>query len=621
MSGFPVLPYGFVGQICRTKRAGLFLIFYLLLALPAGNAFGKGAICLLDSTEIQVKQNLTAEVKFHKSFEITSDAGIRLAQVIIPVNDYIEVSDINGFTELPGGQLIKLSKKDISASSLPGSKGLNGTQAVAISLRTPTAGSRIYYEYKLEIKSLLYLPRITRRTDYITKRLVVNLRWDKGVNLHYDSEGVDSIPGTRNISFFADDLAEVPDEPESCPDRLHISISAEIFSYGKIQYYSRNWPDVGRFFALLAVQPLEADTELKTLSQRLCINSRSREDTLKAFFEFLADSVSYVALQMGKGDFTPQACSVVLSRRFGDCKDQSVLLTSLCRVAGLDAYPALVNTRDFPAVDYLHPWPAWFDHVITVVHGANGDLLLDPSDPLATPTAIPPRLRGKSYLICDGRSELKAAPSGPIPAFGIAWNFRLNPPLIDGFAVDFSLNYYGDAAEIYRGFWQSTEQERARLTTLNQLKSAGWNLANLELLGIQTNFDTLETLGRFAINFDASPDSHNISIASPLGNYLIDNLFSDMRKNDYCRSGGSLRLEETIVVKDVITGVAVGPEYSDSWNRPGLSFADEMAVVGDSATYHRIFEFAGETLKASDYNAFRDFLLSRRDQQYIGLRK
>jgi hypothetical protein len=46
-----------------------------------------------------------------------------------------------------------------------------------------------------------------------------------------------------------------------------------------------------------------------------------------------------------------------------------------------------------------------------------------------------------------------------------------------------------------------------------------------------------------------------------------------------------------------------------------------MVMDNENATYHRIFDFAGETIKASDYNAFRDFLLSRRDQQYVRLQR
>ena len=404
-------------------------MFYL--ALSARDASSAGAVCLMDSTDIRVLDNLTATVEVHRSYEITSEAGIRFAQVIIPINDFIAVENINGYTELPGGSLARLTKEDVVTSAAPGYKGLGNIQAVTISLRPPTVGSKLYYEYKLVIRSLLYLPRITRRTDCSIKRFAASLRWDKRVNLNYDAAGVDIVPGKRQVNFTAGDLPEISSEPESCPDKLQISISSDIFSYDKGQYFSKSWADVGRFFALLAVQSPESDSQLQSLVARLCVNSRSRQDTLSAFFNFLADSVSYVALQMGKGDFTPHSCTAVLGRRFGDCKDQSVLLSSLCRAGGFDAYPALIYTGDYPVVNQLHPWPAWFDHVVTVVRDGGQELILDPSDPSGSTTSLPPRLRGKSYLVCDGHSDLKTAPRGNDPAFGISWNFHFPalPPL------------------------------------------------------------------------------------------------------------------------------------------------------------------------------------------------
>jgi hypothetical protein len=151
-----------------------------------------------------------------------------------------------------------------------------------------------------------------------------------------------------------------------------------------------------------------------------------------------------------------------------------------------------------------------------------------------------------------------------------------------------------------------------------QLKD--WSVSSLEIGGVTNRNDTLDITGRFAIDFSAAGDSHNISIASPLGSYLLGNIFSDVRKNDYCQSG-PIRLEETIIIDHAKSGVTVGAEYSDSWTRQGLSFTDQLTMNGDQAIYHRLFDYAGETINAVDYNAFRDFLLSRRDQQYVRLQK
>jgi hypothetical protein len=142
----------------------------------------------------------------------------------------------------------------------------------------------------------------------------------------------------------------------------------------------------------------------------------------------------------------------------------------------------------------------------------------------------------------------------------------------------------------------------------------------VEFEGVSTRDGTLEVSGHFAIDFAAVGDSHTVSLASPLTAYLLNNLFPDARKNDYCRTS-SLRLEETIEIDYAISGVTIGSEYSDFWARQGLTFTDQMTMIGNQATYYRVFDFAGQTIKAVDYNAFRDFLLSRREQQYVKLQK
>ncbi len=610
MTRFPVANTGIVAT----------LLLAAILALPSKEAGSKGAVCLLDSTHINIKNNLTASVKIHRSFEIITEAGMRYAQVVIPSNDFISVRGVKGYTMLPSGSKVELTKLDVGTTSSPGFGGMSGLQAVIFSLRTPTPGSKIYYEYELVIKSLLYLPRVTRRTDYATNRLTVSLRWGKKVGIRYDAEGVTEELHEDGVLFWAENLPELPDEPESCPELLHVSVSADQFSYGKAKFLSRNWQEVGRFYSRLSVQPIEVKSEIDTLAARLSAESLTREDTLAAFFDFLADSVSYVALQMGKGDFTPHNCSVILKRRFGDCKDQSALLASLCYSVGIEAYPALVFTGRYPEVDSLWPWPAWFDHVVTVVKNPEGDLLLDPSDHLGSIGYVPPRLRGKSYLVCDGVSGLARAPEGPNPAFGIFWQFVLSRPVDNRLEVAFLMRYLNDAAGLYRSLWAAMDTSGVKASLLYQLRYSGWNPSTLELAEIYSAGDSLVASGKFVIDINGIGDSRSLAIASPLNSYLLDNMFPEVRRGDYCRAG-ALRLEETVIIDRAIPDIQIGPAYSDSWSRQNLSFKDEMMIDHDRSIYHRLFAYDGSVLPAFDYNAFRDFLLSRKDQQYVRFQK
>jgi hypothetical protein len=308
-------------------KAAIFIITLSVLSLfgVPDDARAKGAICLYDSTDIEVKKNLSAVVRIFKTFEITTEEGARFAEAVVPLNDFIRIDDIEGYTRLPGGRKIKLKSRDIQTASAAREREFGGTRLQLISLRSPTVGAIIHYQYTLNIKSLLYLPRITRDTSYPTERFVVRLRWHKSVKLNYDFAGLEIEPSEKDIRFYARDLPELPLERQSCPDGLYLLLSSEVFIYDKMKFHSRSWADVGLFFARQALQSEESLIEAGRLASRLVRGSLSRKDTLNALFDFVADSVSYVALEIGKGDFDPNSCGLIIERRFGDCKDPAQL--------------------------------------------------------------------------------------------------------------------------------------------------------------------------------------------------------------------------------------------------------------------------------------------------------
>jgi hypothetical protein len=585
----------------------------------------------LDSTDILIKNNLTAEIKVNKSFRVTSTAGSRFADVKIPLNDFIEVSDIKGYTQYPNGKKVRLSQQDIGISSAPGFRGFGGIQVITFSLPNPVLGSKLYFQYKLKIKSLLYLPRLAPRADCPTERIAISLNWQSQIKPRFDSEGFsftskDSLGSfsqqlqKKDMKFYAENLPEIPEEPFSCPMRYHVLFSADQFSYGKSKFNSVSWQEVGYFFSKLSTQPREKIDELKSLASKLASACKNRNDTLASFFNFVADSVSYVALQVNKGDFTPHSCDIILSRRFGDCKDQSVLLATLCRAAGFEAYPALIATGDIPEVSQLFPWPSWFDHVVTVVKTGDSDIILDPSDRLSGINSIPPRLRGKSYLVCDGVSGLQTVPVGPKPYNVIDWNFELSSGVSDNLDVLFNMLYVNDAGAAYGIIWQKDKTNQGSSFLESQLKYAGWDLTSFNVDNFAIKPDSLSISGIFSVSVIDMGEYRNLSIPSPLSTYLLQNLFPDVRVTDYCNHN-SYRLEESIALDNSTINILPMTLFSDSWRRAGFEFTDELTVVSGRPEYHRLFEYNGDPLSAADYNAFRDFLLSRKDQQYVRIKK
>lgn len=92
------------------------------------------------------------------------------------------------------------------------------------------------------------------------------------------------------------------------------------------------------------------------------------------------DAVRYQNYSPGLLAIVPENVSVIWERRFGDCKEKSLLLTWLLREMGIDAEPVLVATSIGRALPDLLPAPILFDHVVTRVHLGEKILWIDPTD-------------------------------------------------------------------------------------------------------------------------------------------------------------------------------------------------------------------------------------------------
>lgn len=92
------------------------------------------------------------------------------------------------------------------------------------------------------------------------------------------------------------------------------------------------------------------------------------------------DAVRYQNYSPGLLAIVPENVSVVWERRFGDCKEKSLLLTWLLRELGFEADPVLVASSLGRALPDLLPAPTLFDHVVTRIRWGEKTLWIDPTD-------------------------------------------------------------------------------------------------------------------------------------------------------------------------------------------------------------------------------------------------
>ena len=140
----------------------------------------------------------------------------------------------------------------------------------------------------------------------------------------------------------------------------------------------KTWAEVNQWaFALFQVPtPLSPE-----LTQKIEEFKRipGREQQILAALRFVQDEVRYFGIEIGPGTEKPTDPSTVFSRRFGDCKDKSLLFVAILRSLGFQAYPVLVDSTHGRAVDQLQPSPGAFDHCIAVVQFSGQAYWLDPT--------------------------------------------------------------------------------------------------------------------------------------------------------------------------------------------------------------------------------------------------
>ena len=98
---------------------------------------------------------------------------------------------------------------------------------------------------------------------------------------------------------------------------------------------------------------------------------------LLAALRFVQDEIRYLGIELGPGSHQPGSPSVVLERRFGDCKDKTRLLVTVLRALGITAAPALVNPDLGRGLDDRSPSPLAFNHVIARAELAGRTYWLD----------------------------------------------------------------------------------------------------------------------------------------------------------------------------------------------------------------------------------------------------
>jgi transglutaminase-like putative cysteine protease len=244
-----------------------------------------------------------------------------------------------------------------------------------------------------------------------------------------------------------------------------------------------SWQEVYNWWWQLAQDKIQADAAIKTKVRELTGNQDSEEKKIRAISNFCAQKIRYVAVEYGQAGYEPHFAGDIFKNKYGDCKDQAILLVTMLKEAGFRAFPVLIPTResynlneDFPAI--------FFNHCIAAVSLKDKIVFLDPTAETCSFGDLPEADQGRQVLLVqEGGYKIQNTPLYPAEH-----NFKKQYAKIkinsdETIAVEKSTLTYGvyDQAQRYWMLYTPPELVKEALKEKIQVVSIGATLDNYEI--------------------------------------------------------------------------------------------------------------------------------------------
>jgi hypothetical protein len=217
-----------------------------------------------------------------------------------------------------------------------------------------------------------------------------------------------------------------------------------------------DWNAVARWAAPLYAPAPEAG-ELAAVVAELRAAADTPEQRLLAALRWVQGEVRYLGIEVGAGAFVPRQPDLVLQRRFGDCKDKTLLLLSLLAALDIDADAALVHSDRLVDGEALPPTPARFNHVIVRARLDGRDYWLDPTSARQTAgldALVQPDL-GLALVVDPATRELTAMPAAMTERRDISVSIDAREGMTAAATMQIRTIFHGPGAERVRAQFAS----------------------------------------------------------------------------------------------------------------------------------------------------------------------
>lgn len=257
----------------------------------------------------------------------------------------------------------------------------DGRKSLVISLNDVRLGDIVEYSYSRIGVNPVFGNRSYGRLDLQAsvpvERASRRLIFPAGRNIAIQARNTEQKPTITQVGGFRDyrwDARGVPG--------LDVNSDAPSwFDPFPAVYWSefRDWAAVVNWAYPYYQPPMTLSADMQREIARIGSASSDVRERILGVLRFVQGNVRYLGIEIGSGSHAPSSPNDVFARRFGDCKDKTLLVVTMLRALGIEAQPALVSTGLRQKVRELPPSPGAFNHVLVRVRISGADHWFDPT--------------------------------------------------------------------------------------------------------------------------------------------------------------------------------------------------------------------------------------------------
>jgi transglutaminase-like putative cysteine protease len=342
-----------------------------------------------DLTTFTIQSQNKASLHVYFAATILNENGKEYAQKTIGYDKLSKVITFKGTVYNANGESIKrLKNSDIyDQSAFDGFSLYSDNRLKHINLSQGSYPYTIEYEYEIEYKFLFFIPSSAciSQEKVSSQHYSYSLVYPQSLKPRYKTFNVNEEPTitkTNDIETALWDFKNLkPIKFESNSNReeiiAQIMAAPTQFEFDTYAGKMTTWDDFGRWIKLLNngrnVLPDETKQKIKLLTSGL----KTREEKVKALYEFMQSKTRYVSIQLGIGGFQPFEASIVDQTGYGDCKALSNYMVAMLNEIGIKANYVLIRAGE-GAIDLKKDFPSsQFNHAIAAVPNGLDTLWLE----------------------------------------------------------------------------------------------------------------------------------------------------------------------------------------------------------------------------------------------------